>query len=181
MSQPFTPNLQNIINSKPLKLERLFTQHPMSHVRCYISCVTCHMSCVTCHVSHVTCHMSHVTFYFIFIHNIFCYGQSGEASWWMVCYQRGLACLVLFEETWKIYVLSLCLTVTILDQSNKNREMFFHHVMSCYFLQTSSVFAPPTIRNPCVRHLNGSVTLVIKGEQHIYIYTYTLTRIDNLQ
>ena len=39
------------------------------------------MSCVTCHVSHVKCH-------------IFLGGQSGEAYWWRVCYQRGLPRLV---------------------------------------------------------------------------------------
>ena len=40
-----------------------------------------------CHMSRVTCH-------------IFFFGQSGEAYWWRVCYQRGLPRLVLerFEE-----------------------------------------------------------------------------------
>ena len=54
----------------------------------------CHMSRVMCHMSRVTCHMSHVT----------CpkekkkrekkFGQSGGASRWRVCYQRGLPRLV---------------------------------------------------------------------------------------
>ena len=39
-----------------------------------------------CHVSHVTCHMSKGIF--------FCFFQNIGASWWMVCYQRGLPCLV---------------------------------------------------------------------------------------
>ena len=56
----------------------------MSHVICHMSFVTCHMSCVTFHMSCVTCHF----FYFFF------FGQSGEAFWWRVCYQRGLPCLV---------------------------------------------------------------------------------------
>ena len=43
------------------------------------------MSRVTCHVSRVTCHMSLFSFSF---------GQSGEAYWWRVCYQRGLPRLV---------------------------------------------------------------------------------------
>ena len=54
---------------------------------CHVSCVMCHVSRVTCHMSPVTCHLSHVT----------CHkkiGQSGEASRWRVCYQRGLPRLV---------------------------------------------------------------------------------------
>ena len=50
------------------------------------------MSHVTCRVSRVTCHVSHVTFIsFIYI---FFFGQSGEAFWWRVSYQRGLPRLV---------------------------------------------------------------------------------------
>ena len=61
-----------------------------------------------CHVSRVTCHMSHVfLFYFTFfttkknikikiIHSEKI-GQSGEASRWRVCYQRGLPRLVLLR------------------------------------------------------------------------------------
>ena len=40
-------------------------------------------------MSHVTCHLSHVKKKFFFI------GQSGGASQWWVCYQRGLPRLVL--------------------------------------------------------------------------------------
>ena len=57
----------------------------------------CHVSCVMCHVSPVTCQI-------IFLHNtkekklFFCIlkkiGQSGGASRWTVCYQRGLPRLV---------------------------------------------------------------------------------------
>ena len=68
---------------------------------CYVSRVMCHVSRVTCHVSPVTCQMSPVickqnlkqksktklSFKKI--------GQSGGASWWRVCYQRGLPRLVL--------------------------------------------------------------------------------------
>ena len=53
-----------------------------------MSRVTYHMSRVTCHVSHVTCHMSHFFFFLFFF--FFFFGQSGEAYWWRVCYQRGL-------------------------------------------------------------------------------------------
>ena len=52
---PFPPNLQHIINPKPLELgswnfERMFTPH--------------HVSCVICHASHVRCHVSCVMFFF---------------------------------------------------------------------------------------------------------------------
>ena len=58
---------------------------------------TCHMSLVTCHVSRVTCHMSCVTCHFF---SSF-FGQSGEAYWWRVCYQRGLPRLVF---TYTVYL-----------------------------------------------------------------------------
>ena len=47
---------------------------------------TCHLSLVTCHVSHARCHMLCVTSEVA--------GVSGGASWWRVCYQWGLPCLV---------------------------------------------------------------------------------------
>ena len=50
-----------------------------------------------CHVSHVTCHMSNV------IIIIFFFGQSGEAYWWSVCYQRGLPRLVLVFSNLNLY------------------------------------------------------------------------------
>ena len=52
-----------------------------------VSSVTYHMSRVTCPMSRVMCHMSHILFLIFF-------GQSGEAYWWRVCYQRGLPRLV---------------------------------------------------------------------------------------
>ena len=75
-------------------------------VTCHISRVTCHMSCVTYHLSHITCPLSpvtcHVSYvmchmlqYFLFFFSYF-FGQSGEASRWRVCYQRGLPRLVYF-------------------------------------------------------------------------------------
>ena len=52
MSNPFVPNLQNIINTKPLELG---TSHfdTMATTPC-VSHDTCHMSCVACHVSRVS-------------------------------------------------------------------------------------------------------------------------------
>ena len=57
---------------------------------------TWHMSCVICHVSYVTCHMSHVTCHMSFCLFLFFFGQSGGASCWRVCYQRGLPRLFCF-------------------------------------------------------------------------------------
>ena len=76
----------------------MITPHHVAHVRCYITCVTCqvspvrcYMSYVTCQVSPVACHVSGVTC--LFFCSLF-FGQSGEASRWRVCYQRGLPQLV---------------------------------------------------------------------------------------
>ena len=60
----------------------------------------CHVSHVTCHVSRVTCQMSGVFFFFYIFYYIYInlfYKknlQSDGASWWRVCYQRGLPRLV---------------------------------------------------------------------------------------
>ena len=60
----------------------------------------CHVSCVPCHVSCVNCHMSQV-FWFLFIliewkeKN----RQSGRASWWRVCFQRGIPYLTVHSST----------------------------------------------------------------------------------
>ena len=51
--------------------------HPPLHVICHMSCFMCHMSCVTCH-------------FFVW--------QIGEASWWRVCYKRGLPRLVIMRS-----------------------------------------------------------------------------------
>ena len=71
--------------------------HTTLCVICHVSCVTCHLSHVTCHVSHVTCHKIFVVqnFLLLFIYIIFFtlkqIRQSGRASWWRVCYPRGLS------------------------------------------------------------------------------------------
>ena len=41
-----------------------------------------------CHISHVKCHVSDVTCHSFFL--LLFFGQSGGASRWRVCYQRGL-------------------------------------------------------------------------------------------
>ena len=64
-----------------------------------------YVSCVMCHVSRVTCRMSKNFFLHDFIKKkiklnkkkyllLEKNGQSGGASWWRVCYQRGLPRLV---------------------------------------------------------------------------------------
>ena len=69
VSHPFPPDIENIINPKPLKLlswhfERLFTPHHVSCVTCHVSAAMCHLSRVTCHVSPVTCHIFFSFFFF---------------------------------------------------------------------------------------------------------------------
>ena len=101
LSQPFPPDIPNIINHKLEELgrwnvERMFTPHNVSKVTCRMSHVTCHVSCVMCHVSH------------FFLGG----GQSCEAYRWRVCYQRGLSRLVyvrlddwfLFSHQWKHFL-----------------------------------------------------------------------------
>ena len=79
----------------------MFTIPYVSCVTCHVSNVMCHMSHVTCHMSHVMCHMSHVRCHMSKVKkekkkkekrekNL----QSGGASRWRVCYQRGLPGLV---------------------------------------------------------------------------------------
>ena len=80
LTHPFPPNLSDIIDPKVLELgswnyERMFTPHHVSHV-------TGHGTGVTCQVSRVIiCILSF-------------FRQSGGASRWRVCYQRGLPRLV---------------------------------------------------------------------------------------
>ena len=67
----------------------VFIQH-------YVSRVRCHVLPVMCHVLRVTCQQFFFTFFFykkkLSFKKI---GQSGGASRWRVCYQRGLPRLVL--------------------------------------------------------------------------------------
>ena len=66
MSNPFVPNLQNIINPKPLELgtssfDTMATKPCVLHDTCFMSCVACQVSGVRCQVAHVNCHMSGAT------------------------------------------------------------------------------------------------------------------------
>ena len=74
----------------------MFTPPNMSHVMCQVSPVTCHLSPVTCHLSHVKKTLFHIKKKKKY--SVTKVGQSGGASRWRVCYQRGLPRLV-FDKT----------------------------------------------------------------------------------
>ena len=59
MTDPFPPNLQVIINPKPIELEswnfeRMFTLHHVSHVTCHVSHVRCQIFCFTMFLVSIT-------------------------------------------------------------------------------------------------------------------------------
>ena len=63
MSNPFVPNLQNIINPKPLELgtssfDTMATKPCVLHDTYFMPCVACQVSRVRCQVAHFNCHMS---------------------------------------------------------------------------------------------------------------------------
>ena len=74
------------------------------------------MSRVTCHMSRVTFHVSHVTFL-----SSFFFGQSGEAYWGRVCFQWGLPCLVLDNES-----------------DSEETDQYQRHNLVCSFVQDQS-------------------------------------------
>ena len=60
MTDPFPPDIHNIINPKPSELgtsncDTMATTPCVSHDTCHVLRVTCQVSGVTCQVSHVTC------------------------------------------------------------------------------------------------------------------------------
>ena len=57
---------------------------------CHMSGVRCQVSGVRCQVSGIRCQASDFFFFFLLFFLLFFIGQSGEASWWRVCYHRGL-------------------------------------------------------------------------------------------
>ena len=135
----------------------MFTPPNMSYVMCHVSRVTCHVSHVTCHMSHVTCHLSHVkifvlTFFIIIItRNIYILFfnplkknlQSGGASRWRVCYQRGLPRLVCYAfHICSIELLKLCLIIlkiSLLSCSKKHRKnrktLPFKNLFGCQYVK----------------------------------------------
>ena len=59
------------------------------------------------------CHMLHVTFFLFFF-----FGQSGEAYRWLVCYQRGLPCLVFYLFFFLRFGNIVCMSNTLVSRSN---------------------------------------------------------------
>ena len=117
---------------------------------CHMSGVTCHVSRVTCHVSHVTCHMSCVTchmskkeklqliiyiLFYLFILFFFCktIGQSGRASRWRACYQRGLPRLFLLLSLLKPFAgaKNLHIVCTSLTYSTTEMQLINEIKVSC--------------------------------------------------
>ena len=56
-----------------------------------LNCLQNFLLLLSCHVPYVICHVSHITCPFLF----FLFGQGGWASYWRVCYQWSLPCLVI--------------------------------------------------------------------------------------
>ena len=73
----------------------------MSRVMCQLPHVTCHMSPVKCHMSHVKKKLHF--FVCFFLHKKI--GQSGGASRWRVCYQRGLPHLALVDTLYFVVLI----------------------------------------------------------------------------
>ena len=65
-----------------------------------------------CHVSRVSCHISFFSSFFL---------QSGEASWWRVCYQRGLPRLVFLLQQ-ILNILHFSLDIYFLNIFNQGDE-----------------------------------------------------------
>ena len=99
-----------------------------SNTICHVSHVICHVSRVMCHLSRVTYHMSLFftikkkinkikKLHFFVIHKKI--EQSGGASWWRVCYQRGLPRLVFIQ-------LEECCYQWVIILSDLHKRRFFH-------------------------------------------------------
>ena len=85
------------------------------------------------HVSHVTCHMSGVTLHVSL--------QRGGASWWRVCYQRGLPRLVYFPLLFHSYMFKSIVNST----NNPGRQKLYWAVnVKADYLMTSSYLLPGT-------------------------------------
>ena len=111
MSHPLVKKyFPNTLNPKPEELgswnfERMFIPHCVSYVMCHIWPNTSHLSPVTFDLSPVTFQTVFFIFFIFYLFFFYGYcsyktqiqfflypekiGQSGGASWWWVCYQRG--------------------------------------------------------------------------------------------
>ena len=78
--------------------------HPPPSVTYPVSYVRCHVSGVPCQVSGVRCWSVTNLFFLIFL---LLFGQSCEASWWRVCYQRGLPVYIFIRHLGQVW--SFCM------------------------------------------------------------------------
>ena len=127
LSHPFPPNLQDIINPKPLELGSwnfacMFTLY--------------HVLYVTCQVSGVRCHMSGL-FSFLF----FFFGQSGGACLWRVCYQRGLPRLIflLIVSSFIIFNVQNTLTLEMDSEMAWNRYFCLKQIVISQDIKWSAI------------------------------------------
>ena len=120
---------------------------------------TCHMSHVTYYVSHVRCHVSCVTCHMQFFFLCFVFGQSCEAYWWRVCYQRGLPRLV--------YLYSQILVLFLLNLKNTQHITRYkgHFINQNFLLKEDVLFQT---------QFNFFLIYLITLRIHYYIYFITL-------
>ena len=101
------------------------------------------MSHVTCHISHVMCKFFFYFFSYYLLKTFF--WQSGEVSWWRVCYQRGLHHLVSKIMTCILplgYIFVSSITFSHFGGGKKHRAMFVVAYSPC----SSFVWAAKTDR-----------------------------------
>ena len=96
MSDPFPPNLHDIINPRELKFLENVHPHNVSHVMCHVSHVRCPVPSDRC--------LFYIYIYFILFYFIL-FWQSDWVSRWRLCYQRGLHRLVLYYREWLTFIL----------------------------------------------------------------------------
>ena len=118
----FSPNIQDIINTKLLELgncnfEGMFIPHHILHVMCHKSCVTSHVSCVMRHVSCVRFQVSGVMSNLFFLLLFW-------SKWWSLSVEG----LLSTEPTWLIL-------------------SFFFLIMECCssMIELTKKIIPPTV------------------------------------
>ena len=97
--------------------ETMFITPCVLHVMRHVSCVLFHMSCVNCHVS-----------------------QISGASWWSVCYQWSLPCIVWLVKL-KHYLFFLLFSTKKYDYIFTHNLLFFRQ--GCLTLPSLAVTRPP--------------------------------------
>ena len=114
--------------------------HPPPHVRSQVSDVRCQVSGVRFQVSGVICQVSGVRCRVSGVIFLFFLGQSGGASRWRVCYQRGqprLVCMRLFHIFCSIYICFMSGSVRLHTPASKLMTLMLH------FFKTVTFFTLP--------------------------------------